>query len=326
MSIDKLGISIIIPCYNCETLIDETLESLKNQTYKNFEVICVNDGSKDGTLRKLKKYQQEGVLTIKIIDQSNGGVGNARNNGLHASVGKYILFLDSDDIYHKEIVEKLYTSLVESGADTAYSRLSRKIDYVKKYSTQINSYQLHDQHHVMSKLLWEMGNYGFYCFIYKKNILVQHSILFDENTKYGEDREFIWKYLTHCSTAAWIDMPLYGYRINKNSVTQRVTSWNRTDSINAVKRTERYLKENKCEFYSQYRSYMYAREMWAIAKSFALNNRKDFFKRLGKEYDVYKCMKRTYKDRNKLVALASFLYLIHPNLFFHAIRIMGRVF
>ena len=151
----------------------------------------------------------------------------------------------------------------------------------------------------------------------------EHQIQFDENTKFGEDREFNWKYLCHCKTAAWIDLPMYGYRINAQSATQRTSTWRKTDLLAAVKRIEAYLAENKCEYSEVFNSYMYARSMWAVAKTFAVSKNTEQFSRLMKEYDVKTCMKRTAKDSSKLVAIASWCYLINPWLFFRLIGLKG---
>ena len=135
------------------------------------------------------------------------------------------------------------------------------------------------------------------------------------------DREFNWKYICHCKNAAWINLPLYGYRINPYSVTQKSASWRKTDLLKAVKRVEDYLAEQKCSFSDEFNSYMYARAMWAVAKTFAVKGNKKLFKRLGEEYDVRACMRVTKKDSNKLVCLASKLYLINSNLFYRVVKL-----
>ena len=88
-------VSVIIPCYNCALLVEETLASLLKQTYKNFEVICVNDGSTDDTLSVLERYLNIADFDLKIISQKNSGVSKARNRGIDEATGKYVLFLDS---------------------------------------------------------------------------------------------------------------------------------------------------------------------------------------------------------------------------------------
>ncbi len=313
--------SIIIPCYNCEKLLPETLDYLKKQTVKDFEVICVNDGSSDNTLDVIKKYVEEKELDIVLIDKPNGGVSSARNCAMDVANGEYILFLDSDDIYHPEFLEQMLGAV--NNADVAYCKLSRNLDVVKSFSTGCMVHTLQTQEQAMDKLLFEMGNYGFYCYIYKKSVVEEIGLRFDENTKFGEDREFNWKYMCHCNNAAWVDMPLYGYRINNESATRKGASWRKTDSLSAVKRVEEYLDKTNCPYADTYKSYMYARVMWATAKTFAVNRDKKLFDRLVAEYDVKTCMKRTAKDSNKLVKIASLLYLANPNLFYLAVGAKG---
>lgn len=314
-------ISIIIPCYNCADLVGETLHSLEKQTFKNFEVIAVNDGSKDDTLIVLKKWQNKGTLNISIVDQTNGGVSNARNHGIEAANGEYLLFLDSDDIYHEEFVERMINAVLETKADTAYCRLSRNIDEVRQYNAADDKLHRQILKEAMDKLLFEMGNYGFCCYLYKKAVLLGNGISFDENTKFGEDRELNWKYLCNCNNIAWVDMPLYGYRVNANSATQKSASWRKTDLLAAVKRIEGYLQEQKCSYSETFNDYMYARSMWAVAKTFAVSGDKELYARLRREYDVRKCMKRTSRDSSKLVTIASILYRIHPKLFYSVVRL-----
>lgn len=312
-------ISIIIPCYNCADLIGETLQSLEEQTFKHFEVVAVNDGSKDDTLSVLNKWRNKGTLDINIVEQPNGGVSNARNHGIEAANGEYLLFLDSDDIYHEEYVERMVRAVLETKADTVYCRVVRKLDEVRQYNVTDDKAHVHMPKEAMDKLLFEMGKYSFCCYLYKKDILVERGINFDENTKFGEDREFNWKYLCHCNNIVWLDMPLYGYRVNTNSATQKSASWRKTDLLTAVKRIETYLDEQKCSYSDTFNDYMYARAMWAVAKTFAVSGDKELYAHLRKEYDVRTCMKRTSRDNSKIVAITSILYRIHPMLFYSVV-------
>ena len=88
-------ISVIIPCYNCQEYVEETLNSLAKQTYKDFEVVCVNDGSTDNTLSILQAWQAQNLFDMQIISKENGGVSRARNAGIQAAKGEFLLFLDS---------------------------------------------------------------------------------------------------------------------------------------------------------------------------------------------------------------------------------------
>lgn len=310
---EQVEVSVIIPCYNCEEYIGETLESLCLQTFKNFEVICVNDGSMDRTSQILDKWENNTELNICVINQENAGVSNARNNGIMAARSKYVMFLDADDIYHPNMIESLFNAV--EGVDIAYCRLSRNMDEVKDYPSKNIKYVDETQTDAMNKLLYQMGTYGFYCYIYKKSVILEQNIFFDENTKHFEDREFNWKYLCHCNTCIWVDAYLYGYRKNESSVTRSPAQWH-IDGLEAIRRVERYLKKHNSSFLPEVESYLFARAIWGLAKSYTISKRKDLFYRLSKEYDLKTYMKRTLRDNNLLVCIASALYLIHPMLFY----------
>lgn len=315
-------ISIIIPCYNCEALVGETLESLITQTYKDFEVVCINDGSKDGTAETLEQWKTKNLFPMQVLHQENGGVSRARNAGIMVAKGQYILFLDADDCYHKELIERLYYALRESNADVSYCMLSRNKDVVKNaVIAENNWFTMQQQPDFMSNLLYRMPDFGFYCYLYRADVLRENGILFDVNTRHFEDREFNWKYLCHCQTAAYVDAPLYWYRVNENSVTQnKAIAW-KTEDLGAVIRVEEYLQKHNCVFYPKLKSYLFARVLWGKAMRYAVGKRKDLFNKLRAEYDVKACMRRTAKDSNKLVALASKCYLLHPNLFYYILRL-----
>lgn len=103
---NKIDVSVIIPAYNCEATLEESVESILGQTYGDFEAIIVNDASTDGTLEKAMKMA-EGDLRIKVISQQvNGGVGAARERGIRESSGKYICWQDADDVAVPDRIEK----------------------------------------------------------------------------------------------------------------------------------------------------------------------------------------------------------------------------
>lgn len=100
-------VSIIIPCYNCEKTIEKTLHSVLSQTYENIEIITINDGSTDNTLKKIEKFKE----SIFIFNQENKGQTVTRNIGVKKATGNYLLFLDSDDVIDKTYIEKCVTIL-----------------------------------------------------------------------------------------------------------------------------------------------------------------------------------------------------------------------
>ena len=111
-------ISVIIPVYNTAEYLPRCLDSILNNTYRNLEVICINDGSKDSSLEVLSGYAAQDSR-VKVIDQENAGVSAARNRGLDEATGEYIAFVDSDDWVHRQYFEVLLTGAFAHGADLA---------------------------------------------------------------------------------------------------------------------------------------------------------------------------------------------------------------
>ena len=122
-------ISIIVPVYNTSPYLEKCLDSLVNQTYKNIEIICVNDGSTDNSAEILHRYS-EIYSNVIAIDQENQGVSAARNNALDKADGDYLMFVDSDDWVDQRICEKLLTAIRVNNAECAMC------SYVKEYENK----------------------------------------------------------------------------------------------------------------------------------------------------------------------------------------------
>ena len=112
-----MKLSVIVPIYNVENYIVACLESLINQTYQDFEILLVNDGSKDQSIQKIQVYLDQHKHFIRLLNKQNGGLSDARNYGIDHSRGDYLAFIDSDDSIHPEMFEKMMNRLLETGSD-----------------------------------------------------------------------------------------------------------------------------------------------------------------------------------------------------------------
>lgn len=115
-------ISIIVPCYNCKDVVSRCLDSLINQTYKNIEIIVVDDGSKDDSKKIIKSYKNKNIY---YYYKENGGLSSARNYGIKKANGEYLLFVDSDDYVSDNYVEKLYNSIIDNNSNIAICDIKR---------------------------------------------------------------------------------------------------------------------------------------------------------------------------------------------------------
>ena len=124
-------ISIVIPVYNAEKYLEQCLNSIKNQTYKNFEVILVNDGSIDNS-ESICKVFVESDTRFRYYLKANGGASSARNLGLDNAQGNYITFIDADDWVDENHLEVLINNIKESNSDMAVSSIT-KFDNVSRF-------------------------------------------------------------------------------------------------------------------------------------------------------------------------------------------------
>lgn len=308
--------SVIIPCYNAGITIFETLKSLEDQTYKDFEVVCVNDGSTDNTVAIICEFKENSSMTINIISQQNKGVSVARNKGISMATGEYLVFLDADDCYHPKFLESMYNSLIMYDSDTAYCELCHSRENIKWDTNILIDCSVEEEKSFLEKALYRMDKYGFCCYAYKSKIIKKLNLEFPLNIYYGEDREFIWKYLAHCKKAIAINNTLYWYRDNPLSAVN-TASWRRTDALISVEKTSDYLKKLGHPYADKYYEYMYARNMLAVMFNFAKARRKDLFVKLRETYDVRTQMKYLKRITNqKHAKYAAVVYLFSPFLFY----------
>ena len=122
----SVSVSIIVPCYNVAAYLDQCMESLAGQSMEDIEIICVNDGSSDHTAEILREWRDRDGR-VRVIDRKNSGVSAARNSGMEAAAGKYIGFVDPDDVVDRNMFRRLFDAAVEKDADvTVWNKLIRR--------------------------------------------------------------------------------------------------------------------------------------------------------------------------------------------------------
>lgn len=204
-------VSIIVPVHNTSKYLKNCIDSLLEQTYKNIEIITIENGSTDNSLAILKEYRRQ----IKIEVLKKASLSIARNKGIELSTGKYIAFIDSDDIVEPTFIEKLLTNIEENKSDLSICNIEEiHIETGKK--TQRNDYP---QSTITKKEIQDnihQFNYGPTAKLFKKEIITKNNIEFPLNLKY-EDIPFVLKYILNTTKISKINETLYKYYIHKES-------------------------------------------------------------------------------------------------------------
>lgn len=283
-------ISVVIPVYNAENFLYESLSSVLNQTLGDIELICVNDGSKDRSLRILEKFAKEDNR-IKIIDQENAGCGAARNRALDEATGDYIYFFDPDDYILPDAFEKLYVTAINTDSDIVLFKIAKfrdgePIDYTRPgfdlendlgtdFDFENSSFKVQDvKRHVLN------SSFAPWTKLYKREFLDGYDdFRFPINIPF-DDVPFHVKSMLRSSKIGFVPEYLYHYRLsNPNSVNN--TSTNAIFIMDIIDIVENFLKENG--YWEDYIKEFYLFKVDQIFYYILSANLEDYYQRARKE-------------------------------------------
>lgn len=210
-------VSVIIPVYNVEKYLSECLTSIINQTYRNLEIILVDDGSTDGSGDICDKYAQNDSR-IKVIHNVNGGVSLARNIGIDISKGEWIYFMDSDDIIENETINESLNTSLKDGTDMCFFDYDVFNGKERKRHCAINSSEsvFTDLQHIKTFIDYFSGMGSIWNFIVKSEFL-KRNLKFDESINISEDELFKLQVYGQIKSFSYLHKVLYHYRISVNS-------------------------------------------------------------------------------------------------------------
>ena len=236
-------ISIVIPIYNAEKYLEECLNSIKNQTYKNIEVIMVNDGSKDDSETICKRFSEDDAR-FRYFTKVNGGVSSARNLGLDNVKGDYITFIDADDWIAEKHLELLINSIKKTNSDigvSSYKEFNNKDTYyIRVYTKQeknlLNFEKMNrDEFLTLFPKLMSTN----VCFnnavskLFRKDLV--KNLRFDTSIKYGEDLDFYFRLYMNVDSISYVNELTYVYRIHGDSTTSNFNQEHAEQELNIFK-------------------------------------------------------------------------------------------
>ncbi len=236
-------ITIVLPVYNVEKYLAQCLDSITNQTFKDFECVCVNDGSTDNSLKILQEYAQKDQR-FKIITQENKGLSGARNTGIKNTNTKYLTFIDSDDWIAENYLEVLYNKILETNSDIV--RASYKFYYQKE--NLYKSARIREIHKINNNSNIERlykGYAGAFAWgkIYKTALIKDNGVWFYEGRN-AEDCPFTAMLYLYSPNIKFIDDELYFYRKHGLSITGNFEKTACDDFYNFITLTKDLQKRN----------------------------------------------------------------------------------
>lgn len=244
-------ISIIVPMYNAEQFLTECIESILDQTYKNFELIIVDDASKDNSLKIAQSYALRDSRVKVFSSKENRGVSAVRNYGMRVMGGQYLVFIDADDYVSSNYLSQLFRTVKQF-----------KNKLVTCSMTSVNgdrpfgNYQITDETDVHDRDTYLVNQYVFHPWvwgaIFDCGIIRRNEIVFDENTKFGEDAYFVAKYLCFVDGVAINKSKLYYYFQNPNggAINKRDKKYLPKDVLHRA--TSYYAYRDTLEFYKRH--------------------------------------------------------------------------
>lgn len=316
--IGKYKVSVIIPVYNSQNYIEECLQSIVMQTLNSIEIVIVNDGSTDGSLKIIEKFERK-YNNIKVITQENLGVVKARITGYKNATGEYIGWVDSDDFVEKNMYEKLYNKAIEKNSDIVICNYkfypynpSKKIKWFKNFTGQVD-YNFIEKNTIQWNKLVKRE------FLEKVNIV-------DLFKKIGEGAYSI--VLINTDKIATIDEELYNYRVGHESLSSNYKdcNWYEKNIIKEKNKLDIIINTSHKEKWQEYFEYLLFYSYILMLIIAINNNKKSLYNKYCKEMKKAKYNKNKYakeiltKEQGKLKAFV--LLKIIPNSYYISLPIV----
>ena len=282
-------ISVIVPVYNAEKYLHRCIDSILAQTFTDFELLLINDGSKDSSGVICDEYAAKDSRVL-VFHKENGGVSSARNMGLDNAKGEWISFVDSDDWVEKEYLETLYQD-GEFDFVTCYWNVLENNDVLEGvFHADREYYGLNDIRLFLDdnerELLYPV------CRLFRKTIIDRNEIRFNQDLNYGEDILFVMSYIIHIQSAKQVYKIMYFYEKHINSLSTSYVKWEDLDLlINLVGEKISELERKFIWNASRMSQYL----IWSIFL-------RKYFAYLQYNVNVYKC-------KNELKIISNNLYV-----------------
>ena len=316
-------VSIILPVYNAELYIEKCINTVIKQSYEEWELLLIDDGSTDNTYNVITQYLVE-CEKIKYFKLVNGGVSNARNYGLEKALGEYIFFLDADDFLEKDCLQKAVKASKDSDSDIVIMAHYELIDKKNRCVTnnKFNKSELICENDIIRTFLvtdkfgWEVWGK-----LYRRDLLVD--ITFDKTMRIAEDALFLCNALLKSKKVYFLKEYEYYYRLNANSVMAQGFSERNMDIIKAINRIFNLTEEL---YPLESRAFKMKYQVWFLRR-YACKIKKEEKVILKREIDNLKKIlgENTVSDAKNLLTKKYFVEFLMIKYLFHIYAMVMKI-
>lgn len=204
-------ISVILPVYGVENYIETCLKSLTRQTFQEFELILVDDGCLDGSIRTATALLEDSALSWRVLRQENAGQGPARDAGIRAAAGKYVVCVDPDDTVSPRFLEALYTEAETGGRDICFTGYQMTTTPQTEWSGDAASFQAVGREELLSAFLRRSLAPILPTMLIRREMILERDISVYPGCRFSEDVYLMWLLFSASRNASYTNEPLYGY-------------------------------------------------------------------------------------------------------------------
>ena len=271
----SVAVSIIVPIYKVEKTLRKALDSILAQTFTNYELILVNDGSPDNCLTICKEYATKDPR-IKLINKENGGLSSARNAGLVVAKGEYTIFVDPDDYVDTEGLDELYATALKENADITICDLYQEDEYSRKYLQQKPTSLESEQ--VLKDLFHHIGGFTVNKLI-RRSLYKRLGISYPNNIYGCEDQYVMAQFFKHDLKIAYCPIAFYHYMYNGNSLSRHYDNKTYEMDKEILTMFTKLLKDSPAlqDAYANKHNAIFSRAFWLGGKHFTSKEFKQEF-------------------------------------------------
>lgn len=251
---ERIKVSVIIPAYNVEKYINRCLKSVISQTLKDIEIIVVNDGSTDSTLKKIVAFMEKDER-IKLINKNNEGLSCARNDGIKNAKGDYIFHVDGDDFIKNTTLEELYNYAMRKYLDVVTSDVyvyKNKNDIKIMKEIEIKNEEIISAKDYLVKFFNNKGTYAVWNKLWKKSLYIDNNVFHPKEISYGEDGCTVPRLIINANKIGKINKCYYYYCMNEESMTKKEEKRKVYEYMRGYLLVKNYFQKKDISWYEDY--------------------------------------------------------------------------